>query len=389
MREAQGARAPIQRLADRVSAIFVPVVISIAIATFVIWFVVSDSAPLVRAFAATVSVLIIACPCAMGLAVPTAVMVATGRGAQLGILVKGGEALERAGKVDTVILDKTGTVTEGRPAITEIRTSGRARSENELLAIVASVERLSEHPLGASIVESAVARGLELAAPDSFQSMTGLGVAAVVSASKVVVGNDALMRAQGSTWNRCVRTASTLRLTERRSCMSGSTVNWQGCWPSPIRSSLRRAEAVRRLQAMGIDLLLLTGDNERTAQAIARRAGIERVVAGVLPDGKVAEVKRLQEAGRVVAMVGDGINDAPALAQADVGIAIGSGTDIAMEASDVTLMRNDLRAVAQALELSRRTMRIDAAESLLGVRLQRHRHPDRGGCAVSGASACF
>jgi Cu+-exporting ATPase len=358
MREAQGTRAPIQRLADRVSAVFVPVVISIAIATFVVWFVATDSASLVRAFAAMVSVLIIACPCAMGLAVPTAVMVATGRGAQLGILIKGGEALERAAAVDTVIFDKTGTVTEGRPAVTNIRVAGPPHRENELLAIVASVERLSEHPLGAAIVESAAARGIELSTPEGFRSLTGRGVIARVNLSTVLVGNEALMRDNAID-------VEPLRADAARFAADGETIVYVAidgavagmlAIADPIKPT--SAEAVRRLREMGIDVVMLTGDNERTARAIASRAGIDRVVAGVLPEGKVAEVKRLQESGHVVAMVGDGINDAPALAQADVGIAIGSGTDIAMEASEVTLMRSDLRAVPQAIELARRTMRI-------------------------------
>jgi P-type Cu+ transporter len=358
MREAQGTRAPIQRIADRVSAIFVPVVISIAIATFVVWFVATDSASLVRAFAAMVSVLIIACPCAMGLAVPTAVMVATGRGAQLGMLIKGGEALERASAVDTVILDKTGTVTEGRPGVADMRVVGSMRQENEVLAIVASVERLSEHPLGRAIVESAAARGLALAAPEAFESVTGRGVTALVGGSMVVVGNDALMRDYAID-------VDPLAADAERYAADGETIVYVAidgalagmlAVADPIKPT--SPEAVRGLRDMGIDVVMLTGDNERTARAIARRAGIDRVVAGVLPDGKVAEVKRLQAGGHVVAMVGDGVNDAPALAQADVGIAIGSGTDIAIEASAVTLMRNDLRAVPEAIALARRTMGI-------------------------------
>jgi Cu+-exporting ATPase len=361
MRDAQGSRAPIQKLADRISAVFVPVVLSLAIATFVVWFVaagVSGEAPAVRAFAAAVAVLIIACPCAMGLAVPTAVMVATGRGAELGVLIKGGEALQRAGDLTTVVLDKTGTVTEGQPTVTDIVLAPSAgRSEADLLRLVASLEGSSEHPLADAIVRHARDRGLALSPVESFASVTGRGAQGVVEGLALAAGNESLLA------DYAVH-VDPLRADAERLAGEGKTpvyVAVDGALAGilaiadPIKAGSR--EAVARLRTLGLQVVLLTGDNRRTAEAVARQAGIDRVVAEVLPEGKVAEVRRLQESGAVVAMVGDGINDAPALAQADVGIAIGSGTDIAVEASDVTLMRNDLRSVAAAVELSRRTMR--------------------------------
>jgi Cu+-exporting ATPase len=367
MRDAQGSRAPIQRLADRISAVFVPVVLSIAIVTFTTWFVAAHAtgtpagAALVRAFAAAVAVLIIACPCAMGLAVPTAVMVSTGKGAELGVLIKGGEALQRAGDVTTVVLDKTGTVTEGRPTVTDVilsdqsRTAGR--TADDLLALVASLETSSEHPLADAIVRHARERGLAVQAPETFASHTGQGAAGVVDGFAVAVGNDAMM----AQWAVDV---ARLRTDAERLAGEGKTpvyVAVDGALAGvvavadPIKATSRAA--VDRLRGMGLEVVMLTGDNRRTAEAVARAAGIDRVVAGVLPDGKVAEVKRLQGEGKVVAMVGDGINDAPALAQADVGVAIGGGTDVAVEAADVALMRGDLAGVAHAVDLSRRTMR--------------------------------
>ncbi len=358
MRDAQGSRAPIQKLADRVSGVFVPVVISIAIATFVIWFVATDAAPAVRAFAAAVAVLIIACPCAMGLAVPTAVMVATGRGAELGILIKGGEALQRAGDVTTVVLDKTGTVTEGRPTVTDvILAPGVAFSADELLRLAASLETSSEHPLADAIVRPARERGLELATAEGFQSISGQGAVGIVDGSFLAIGNEKLMAEYAidpaplrSDAERLSRNGKTPIYAAKDGALAGLLAV-----ADPIKPAAR--EAVERLKRMGLEVVLLTGDHRRTAEAVARQVGIDRVVAEVLPEGKVAEVRRLQEQGKVVAMVGDGINDAPALAQADLGLAIGTGTDIAVEASDVTLMRGDPRSVVAAIVLSRRTMR--------------------------------
>jgi Cu+-exporting ATPase len=356
MRDAQGSRAPIQRLADRVSGIFVPVVIALALVTFGVWLAADGSA--VRAFAAAVAVLIIACPCAMGLAVPTAVMVATGKGAELGILIKGGEALQRAGDVTTVVLDKTGTITEGRPTVTDVLTApGSAWSEESLLRAVASLESSSEHPLADAIVRHARERNLALGPPEEFQSVTGRGAVGVVEGSFLAAGNEKLMAEYAVD-------PAPLADRARRLTGEGKTPVWVAvdgelagllAVADPLKATAR--EAVARLRTMGLQVVLLTGDNRRTAEAIAREAGIGRVVAEVLPEGKVAEIRRLQREGQVVAMVGDGVNDAPALAQADLGLAIGTGTDVAIEASDVTLMRGDPRGIAAAVALSRRTMR--------------------------------
>jgi Cu+-exporting ATPase len=358
MRDAQGSRAPIQKLADRISAIFVPVVISIAIATFVVWYVSVDQAPAVRAFAAAVAVLIIACPCAMGLAVPTAVMVSTGKGAELGVLIKGGEALQRAGDVRTIVLDKTGTVTEGRPTVTDVVVAPSSRhSADDVLRLVASVESLSEHPLADAITRNARERKISLSTPEGFQSATGRGVTGSVDGMRVAAGNARLMRDLGID-------TSPLQADFDRLTSDGRTAIFVAidgalgavvAVADPIKTTSR--EAISRFHDLGLEVVMLTGDNQRTADAVARQAGIDRVIAGVLPDGKVAEIERLQQSGKVVAMVGDGINDAPALAKADVGMAIGTGTDIAVEAGDVVLMRGDLRAAAHAIQLSRLTMR--------------------------------
>jgi Cu+-exporting ATPase len=364
MREAQGSRAPIQRLADRISGVFVPVVLSIAIATFALWFVLGDSASVVRGLAAAVAVLIIACPCAMGLAVPTAVMVASGRGADLGVLIKGGEALQRAGGIRTVVLDKTGTITEGRPAVTDLVRVGDAAGhraddagDNEMLRLVASLERGSEHPLAEAIVEYARARGLELSDAEAFASVTGQGATGSVAGRMVAVGNAALMSSLRVGIEPLA--ADVERLANEGRTAMYVAVDGRLAAVIAVADTIRATsvEAIARMRALGIEVVMLTGDHERTAGAIARAAGIERVVANVRPEGKVAEIRRIQAEGKVVAMVGDGVNDAPALAQADIGMAIGTGTDIAVESADIVLMRGDLLGVAQAIALSRRTMR--------------------------------
>ncbi len=356
MRDAQGSRAPIQALADRISAVFVPTVLALALLTFGVWYVAADTAPLVRAFAVAVAVLIIACPCAMGLAVPTAVMVATGRGAQLGILIKGGEALQRAGTVTAILLDKTGTITEGRPTVTDVITVD-GLDRQRVLALAAALEADSEHPLADAVVGAAREAGLEVSPAESFASVTGRGVHGVVHGAAVLVGNAAWLR----DWSVPV---GPLDADAARLAAQGKTVVYVGidgalaavlAITDPIKPS--SAAAVAGLRALGLEVVMLTGDTPATAHAIAASVGIAHVVAGVLPDGKVAEISRRQAEGAVVAMVGDGINDAPALAKADVGMAIGTGTDIAAEAADVVLMRGDLAQVAQAIALSRRTMR--------------------------------
>ncbi|MES2305419.1 MAG: heavy metal translocating P-type ATPase [Gemmatimonadota bacterium] len=358
MRDAQGSRAPIQRLADRISGIFVPVVISLAITTFVVWYLAADQAPAVRAFAASVAVLIIACPCAMGLAVPTAVMVATGRGAALGILIKGGEALQRSGDVDTVVLDKTGTVTEGAPAVTEIVLAPAGQfDEDELLVLAAALEAASQHPIAAAVVQSAKNRRLVVPPASQFQSITGQGITGIADGHAVLVGNAALLK-QWSVDVAPLSIQATTLATQGRTtvyvAIDGALAGLLAI-ADPVRTST--PAAIARLRALGLDVVLLTGDQQATADAVARAVGIATVIAGVLPEGKVAEIERLQRAGKVVAMVGDGINDAPALARADIGIAMGGGTDVAVEAADIALMRADLGGVADAIELSRRTMR--------------------------------
>jgi len=364
MRDAQSSRAPIQALADKVSGVFVPVVISLSIVSFVVWFVVAHAAggtagsAFVRAFAVAVTVLIIACPCAMGLAVPTAVMVATGRGAELGVLIKGGEALQRVGDVTTVVLDKTGTITEGSPAVTDVVVApGSSRSGDELLALAASLESHSEHPLGEAIVRAAAGRSLARTAVESFESVTGRGATGVVDGVALAVGNAALMTEWSVSVSPLAERAGALATEGKTTVYVAANGALAGviAIADPIRDSSRAA--VARLHAMGLHVLMLTGDEPRTAERIAREAGVERVVAGVLPEGKLAEIARLQREGAVVAMVGDGINDAPALAQADVGMAMGTGAAIAAEAGDVVLMRSDLGAAAQAIALSRQTMR--------------------------------
>lgn len=345
MRAAQGSRAPIQNLADRVSSIFVPAVLAIAIFTFIAWMLISPQSGAFRAAGAAVAVLIIACPCAMGLAVPTAVMVSTGKAAEMGILVKGGEALERAARVNTVVLDKTGTVTEGRPSVAGV--AGR----EDALRLAAALESRSEHPLAAAIVEAVDG---PLPPVTGFEARAGMGAAGTVESHWVTVGSD-----------RLIQPTESLRAAAEELARDGKTVVYVSIDNEPaavigIRDTVRKGspEAVRALRALGNEVVLLTGDHATAARVVAAEVGIENVHAGLLPENKVDEVKKLQSAGRTVAMVGDGINDAPALAQADVGIAIGAGTDVAVEAADLTLMRDDLGAAVQALHLARQTMRV-------------------------------
>ncbi len=359
MRDAQASRAPVQALADRISAIFVPTVLAISAITFIVWLVVGGEASLAQALAASVSVLIIACPCAMGLAVPTAVMVATGRGAQIGVLIKGGEALQRAGEVTLVALDKTGTVTEGRPTVTDIIpvVTGAVPDADELLRLAASLESVSEHPLAEAIVRHGKNRGVVVEPPQAFTTIPGRGVRATVGARSVALGNEPFMRELGVDIGPLAATLGLVAAggkTPVLVAVDGAAAGLLAI-ADPLRPTA--AETVRALRARGLEVALLTGDHEQTARAIAREAGIDRVVAGVSPEGKVAEIQRLRASGHVVAMVGDGINDAPALASADVGMAIGTGTDVAIEAADVALMRGDPRGVVDAIDLSRRTMR--------------------------------
>jgi len=354
--EAQGSKAPIQRFADVIASYFVPAVIGIAIVTFVIWYFVGPAPALTFAFLNFVAVLIIACPCALGLATPTAIMVGTGKGAEHGILIRNGEALERAHQIKTVLLDKTGTLTRGEPVVTDI-IAAHSFSQEEILRLAASAEHNSEHPLGEAVVKAALEKKLELSPSSDFNALPGQGVEALVEGKKLLLGNIGLMEERGFSLNGLMEKSA--RLLEE-----GKTVMFLGL-DSQVAGIIALAdtlkpnakEALQALCKIGIETAMLTGDNRRTAEAIAREAGIDRVLADVLPEHKASEVKKLQEEGKVVAMVGDGINDAPALAQADVGIAIGTGTDVAIETGDITLISGDLIGVVTAISLSKRTMR--------------------------------
>jgi Cu+-exporting ATPase len=353
--QAQASKAPVQRLADRISSVFVPIVIGVATLTFLGWLLTGH--PLGAALIPAISVLVIACPCALGLATPTAIIVGTGRGAAQGILIKGGESLERIQALTTVVLDKTGTVTVGKPAVTDVVALGEL-SEGEVLRLAAGVERASEHPLGQAVVRGAEERGLPLPpTPTVFRSITGGGVAGEVEGHAVLVGSRRLLQESG-----IVLDLAEVRLEAFEE--DGTTallvaVDGRLVGLVAVADTIKdgAAEAVRHLRMLGLEVALLTGDNTRTARAIGHLAGIDRIIAEVRPEDKASEVQRLQRDGQVVAMVGDGINDAPALAQADVGIAMGTGTDVAMAAADITLVSGDLRAVPAAIALSKATMR--------------------------------
>ncbi|HYR61571.1 MAG TPA: copper-translocating P-type ATPase, partial [Actinomycetota bacterium] len=356
VQEAQGSKAPVQRLADRISGVFVPVVLAIAALTFAGWWLLAGNPG--RGLIAAVAVLIIACPCSLGLATPTAIMVGTGRGADLGVLIKGGEVLEGSRRIQIIVFDKTGTLTRGKMSLTDVQAAP-GQGPEELVRLAGAVEASSEHPIARAVVAGAGARGAGLPEADQFSSLAGHGVRAAVEGRTVWVGRRKLMAEQGllleEELERCA-----LELES-----AGKTAVFAG-WDGRVRGVLGVADTVkdgaagviRELKAMGVEVAMITGDNVRTATAVASELGIDRVLAEVLPQDKAAEVRSLQSQGKVVAMVGDGINDAPALVQADLGIAIGTGTDVAIESSDVTLMSGDLEGVVTAIRLSRRTLRI-------------------------------
>jgi len=354
--EAQGSKAPIQRLADVIASYFVPAVIGIAIVTFVVWYFVGPAPALTFAFLNFVAVLVIACPCALGLATPTAIMVGTGKGAEHGILIRNGEALERAHQINTVLLDKTGTLTRGEPVVTDV-VAAPFSSPEEVLRLAASAEHSSEHPLGEAVVKAALEKKLELSPSSDFNAIPGQGVEASVEGKKLFLGNLKLMEEQGLSLNGLETKAAELLEGGKTVMFLGRDSQVAGIIALADTLKPGAREALQALRKMGIETAMLTGDNRRTAEAIAREAGIDRVLAEVLPEHKAGEVKKLQEEGKVVAMVGDGINDAPALAQANIGIAIGTGTDVAIETGDITLISGDLMGVVTAISLSKRTMR--------------------------------
>ena len=354
--QAQGSKAPIQRLADLVASYFVPAVIFIAIATFVVWFDFGPSPALTYALVAAVAVLIIACPCALGLATPLSIMVATGKGAEKGALIRSAEALETAHKLEAIVLDKTGTITRGEPALTDVLPVDDA-SEEELLRLVAAAERSSEHPLGEAIVAGAEERGLPLPEVTDFESVTGRGLRARVEGRRLLLGTRRLLREAGVDPEPLEAAAARLEAEGKTAILAALDDRAAGVLAVADTVKPDSRAAIAALQRLGLEAVMITGDNRRTAEAIARQVGIERVLAEVLPEDKALEVRHLQDEGKLVGMVGDGINDAPALAQADVGIAIGTGTDVAIEAADITLVSGELRGLVTSLDLSRATMR--------------------------------
>jgi len=355
--EAQGSKAPVQRLADQIASVFVPAVIVLSLLTFAVWMIFGPQPAFVMAMLNFIAVLIVACPCALGLATPTAIMVGTGKGAENGILIRGGEALEMAHKITAVVLDKTGTLTQGKPVVTDVVLSKHSGLSGEpaLLSLAASAEQGSEHPLGEALVGYARDHSYPITPHDGFEAIPGYGIVAALDGKRVLLGNRRLMEMHEigvgdlSQATRLEGDGKTVMLVAIDNHFVGMIAVADTLKPTS-------AAAVAQMHKLGLTVAMLTGDNERTAGAIARQAGIDRVLANVLPGDKAAEIKKLQDEGQIVAMVGDGINDAPALVQANVGIAIGTGTDIAMEAADITLMRGDLMSVVTAISLSRCTM---------------------------------
>ncbi|SFL54802.1 Cu+-exporting ATPase [Paenibacillus sp. 1_12] len=351
--EAQGSKAPIQRVADVISGIFVPVVVGIALIAFLVWYFFVTPGDFAGALEKAIAILVIACPCALGLATPTSIMAGSGRAAEFGILFKGGEHLEQTHKIDAIILDKTGTVTKGKPELTDVITNG---DELEFLRLVGTAEINSEHPLAEAIVAGIRERNIELRGTESFEAIPGFGIKAVVEGKQLLIGTRRLMEQYEVDARHAFDTMARLEEAGKTTMLVAFDNQYAGMVAVADTIKETSKAAVSRLKEMGIQVIMITGDNERTAKAIAAQVGIDYVLAEVLPEGKAKEVKKLQEQGRIVAMVGDGINDAPALATADIGMAIGTGTDVAMEAADVTLMRGDLSSIPDAIYMSRKTM---------------------------------
>ncbi len=351
--EAQGSKAPVQRLADKVAGIFVPAVIGIAVLTFVIWYFVNGD--FANALINAVAVLVIACPCALGLATPTAIMVGTGKGAENGILIKGGEYLEKAHQINTLVFDKTGTITKGEPEVTDIISFNK--SKEDILKFAAIAEKASEHPLGQAIVKKGEESGIKLIDPERFNAIPGHGIFAVVEGNEIYLGNRKLMKDKNIDIKDIEDEIVNLENQGKTAMILSVNGRVEGIIAVADTVKEHSREAIKELKSMGIEVYMITGDNERTAKAIAREVGIENVIAEVLPEHKAQEVEKLKAQGKKVGMVGDGINDAPALAKADIGFAIGTGTDVAIEAADITLMKGDLRGIVLAIRLSRKTMR--------------------------------
>ena len=365
VRQAQNSKPGIGRLADRIAAVFVPTVLIIAVATFLIWFNVGPEPKISYMLVTTMAVLIIACPCALGLATPISIMVGVGKAAEYGILIRNGEALQRAGQLTTIVLDKTGTVTEGKPTVTSL-LPGENWDEQRLLQVAASIEAGSEHPLAEAIVEAAKSKGLSLLPLENFAAIAGHGVKGIVDGQQVLFGNRKLLQEQGiaeSNWELKARELSARAQTSMYLAVEGNVAGLVAV-SDPIKADSK--DAIQRLQSMGLKVVMITGDNLSTAEAVAREVGIKEIKAEVLPQDKAVKVTELQQSGEVVGMVGDGINDAPALAGADVGFAIGTGTDVAIESADVTLMRGSLHGIADAIAISQATVR-NIKQNLFGA----------------------
>jgi P-type Cu+ transporter len=353
---AQGSKAPIQRLADTISGLFVPIVVGIAVLTFLVWYIWVEPGNFAEALEKLIAVLVIACPCALGLATPTSIMAGSGRAAEFGILFKGGEYLESTHGITTVVLDKTGTVTNGEPVLTDVKVEA-GFDEVDFLALVGAVERSSEHPLAVSIVKGIKEKGITLLGSEEFDAIPGYGVKAKVGINEVVIGTTKLMEHNGIQINHVIETKQTLETEGKTVMLVSINGNYAGLVAVADTIKDTSKQAILRLKDMGLEVIMITGDNQRTAEAIAKEAHIHHVIAEVLPEGKAMEVQKLQKEGKKVAMVGDGINDAPALAMADIGMAIGTGTDVAMEAADITLIRGDLNSIADAIFMSKKTIR--------------------------------